>query len=102
MLQRKLIRLGFVALAAASLLAGCGRKGPLELPPNAPPPTPAEAAAAARAQPAVDNPGLIQPPNRTVDVPGGAGLDGASRGPAAPINGAKPASDKPFLLDPLL
>src|ERR1700723_281299 len=68
--------------AAALALAGCGRKGPLELPPSASP----EAVAAAQAHPdhePAPQPSLFRPPPEP--------------GPVAP-KGTK----KPFLLDPLL
>jgi len=74
-----------VLLAAAALaLAGCGRKGPLELPPNTPP----EAAAAAQA-----NADHEPAPKATVFDPS----YGTDAPPTAP-KGAK----KPFVLDPLL
>jgi predicted small lipoprotein YifL len=74
-----------VLLAAAALaLAGCGRKGPLELPPNTPP----EAAAAAQA-----NADHEPAPKATVFDPS----YGTNAPPTAP-RGDK----KPFVLDPLL
>jgi predicted small lipoprotein YifL len=71
---------------AALVLAGCGRKGPLDLPPTASSPTasaaatPSDTAAEAASKPSLFNPSY--------------GTDAA---PAAP-RGAK----KPFILDPLL
>jgi predicted small lipoprotein YifL len=72
-----------VLLAAAALaLAGCGRKGPLELPPNTPPEAAAAAQANADHEPA-PRPSLFDP---TPDAP-----TTAPRGPK-----------RPFVLDPLL
>ncbi len=76
------VLLGAVALA----LGGCGRKGPLDLPPTASSPTAANAAApvdtdaAAASRPSVFNPSY-----------------GADAAPTAPKG-----SKKPFILDPLL
>jgi predicted small lipoprotein YifL len=72
-----------VVLAAAALaLGGCGRKGPLELPPSASPEAVAAAQANADHEPAA-RPSLFDPSPEAA--------------PTAP-KGAK----KPFLLDPLL
>jgi predicted small lipoprotein YifL len=72
-----------VLLAATALaLAGCGRKGPLELPPSASPEAVAAAQANADHEPA-PKPSLFDP--------------NPEPGPVAP-KGTK----KPFLLDPLL
>ena len=74
-----------VLLAATALaLAGCGRKGPLELPPSASPEAVAAAQANADHEPAA-KPSLFDPSY------------GANAGPVAP-KGTK----QPFLLDPLL
>lgn len=101
--QRVSFRLGFIVLVAASL-AGCGRKGPLELPPNAATtPTQTQAASDAATPPSLDNPALIQPPNKFMDKPASAKLAEASRKPVHPINNAAQApAKKPFILDPLL
>jgi predicted small lipoprotein YifL len=74
-----------VVTAAALMLASCGRKGPLDLPPNSPPApqlsaAPADTATDAAAKPSVFNPSY--------------GTDAA---PTAP-RGIK----KSFILDPLL
>jgi predicted small lipoprotein YifL len=74
-----------VLSAAALLLASCGRKGPLDLPPNSPPAPqlssgPADTAADAGAKPSVFNPSY-----------------GTDASPTAP-RGTK----KSFVLDPLL
>ena len=74
-----------VVSAAALLLASCGRKGPLDLPPNAPPApqpssAPSDTAADAASKPSVFN-----------------STYGADAAPAAP-RGKK----QPFILDPLL
>jgi predicted small lipoprotein YifL len=78
-------RWAVVLLAAAALaLAGCGRKGPLELPPNTPPQAAAAAQANADHEPAA-KPSVFDPSY------------GADAGPVSP-RGPK----KPFLMDPLL
>jgi predicted small lipoprotein YifL len=72
-----------VLSAAALALGGCGRKGPLDLPPAATAPSPAVAAdseAERASQPGVFNPTY-----------------GSDAGPAAPKGGKKS-----FVLDPLL
>ncbi|MFB9268955.1 lipoprotein [Bradyrhizobium erythrophlei] len=72
-----------VLSATALALGGCGRKGPLDLPPTAnvaPTAAPADTEAERAAQPSVFNPTY-----------------GTDAGPTAP-KGAK----KPFILDPLL
>ena len=66
-------------------LGGCGRKGALDLPPNAPPQAAAAAQADADHEPAASKPSVFNP-NYGTDAP-----------PAA----AK-GSKKPFILDPLL
>ena len=71
--------------AAALLLASCGRKGPLELPPNSPPAPQLSAAPTDTQSEAASKPSLFN---------SGYGADAA---PAAP-RGVK----KPFVLDPLL
>jgi predicted small lipoprotein YifL len=71
--------------AAALLLASCGRKGPLDLPPNSPPAPQLSAAPADTAAEAASKPSLFN---------SGYGSDAA---PAAP-RGKK----QPFILDPLL
>ena len=78
-----------VVLGAAALaLAGCGRKGPLDLPPTASSPTAANASAAAPPDTeaeAAARPSLFNPSY------------GANAAPATPKG-----SKKPFILDPLL
>jgi predicted small lipoprotein YifL len=74
-----------VVSAAALLLASCGRKGPLELPPNSPPAPQLSAAPTDTATDAANKPSLFNPSY------------GSDAAPAAP-RGAK----KPFILDPLL
>jgi predicted small lipoprotein YifL len=71
--------------AAVLALAGCGRKGPLELPPTASVPPAASAQADADAQRAASKPSVFDP------------TYGSEAPPAAP-KGAK----KAFVLDPLL
>ncbi len=82
------IRQGWaIILLSATVLAlgGCGRKGPLELPPNTPPQAAAAAQADADHEPAASAPSVYNPYYGT-DAP-----------PAA-TKGSK----KPFILDPLL
>jgi predicted small lipoprotein YifL len=71
--------------AAVLTLAGCGRKGPLDLPPTASAPPAAAAQADADAERAASKPSVFNP-NYGTDAP-----------PTAP-KGAK----KAFVLDPLL
>jgi predicted small lipoprotein YifL len=79
-------RWALVLLAAATLaLAGCGRKGPLDLPPNASTPAIAAAQTDTEAQREASKPTLFDPSYGT-DAP-----------PTAP-KGTK----KSFILDPLL
>ena len=81
-------RWAVILLSAAVLaLGGCGRKGGLDLPPNAPPSAQATAAeqADAEAERAASKPSVFNP------------TYGAESGPVAP-KGRK----KPFVLDPLL
>jgi predicted small lipoprotein YifL len=80
-----------LALCAASLALGaCGRKGPLDLPPNAASPAMASANSAAPAPTDTQSEAMSKPsvfnPSYGMDAP-----------PAAP-RGAK----RPFILDPLL
>jgi predicted small lipoprotein YifL len=101
-----------VALLALLALAGCGRKGPLELPPGAPPESAAQSAAIeSRVLGNEDHPGVIQPPN-SGNVPTPAQKQAAAAAakvatPAAegvvprPIN-APPQAKTGFFLDPLL
>ena len=84
--RRALILLG----AAALLLSGCGRKGPLDLPPTASgQPQPQQQSLAVQgdpnAPPQPSNPNLFDPNN------GAGNLPTAGRGPK-----------RPFALDPLL
>ena len=71
--------------AAALALGGCGRKGGLDLPPNAPPQAAAAAQADADHEPAASAPSVYNP------------YYGSDAPPAA-TKGSK----KPFILDPLL
>ncbi len=90
---------------AALALAGCGRKGPLELPPGAPPaPQAATRVDQDATSPTVVESGLPRLPNQTVQTPAAVKLDQAARNPQKPIT-TPPApadGDKPFALDPLL
>jgi predicted small lipoprotein YifL len=84
-------RWAIVVLAVATLaLAGCGRKGPLDLPPNTSTPspvasTPSTAATPSDAEQAASKPSVFDP----------------SYGADAPPVATK-GTKKPFLLDPLL
>ena len=79
-------RWALVVLAAATLaLAGCGRKGPLDLPPNASTPALAAAQSDTEAQREASKPTLFDPSY------------GTEAAPTAP-KGTK----KSFILDPLL
>jgi predicted small lipoprotein YifL len=79
-------RWALILLAAATLaLAGCGRKGPLDLPPNASTPAIASSQTDTEAQREASKPTLFDPSY------------GTEAAPAAP-KGTK----KSFVLDPLL
>ncbi|HJZ21382.1 MAG TPA: lipoprotein [Bradyrhizobium sp.] len=79
-------RWALILLAAATLaLAGCGRKGPLDLPPNASTPALAAAQTDTEAQREASKPSVFNPSY------------GADAPPTAP-RGTK----KPFILDPIL
>jgi len=71
--------------AAALALAGCGRKGGLDLPPNTPPQAAAAAQADADHEPAASAPSVFNP------------YYGTNAPPAAPKGGKRS-----FILDPLL
>jgi predicted small lipoprotein YifL len=71
--------------AAALALGGCGRKGPLDLPPTASPAAAAAAQADADHEPAASQPSVFNP----------------SYGTDAPPTAAK-GGKKGFILDPLL
>jgi predicted small lipoprotein YifL len=74
-----------VVSAAALTLASCGRKAPLDLPPNSPPAPQLSAAPADSAMEAASKPSVFN---------SGYGTD------AAPT--ASKGTKKPFILDPLL
>ena len=86
--SRTALRLAIIAVAAMAL-SGCGRKGPLDLPPGAAQQLAAERAAAAAP---------VEPPSSVSSQAGALfsapGDDGA---PVAPRVGKRP-----FILDPLL
>ena len=98
--------LGIVVLAALAL-AGCGRRGPLELPPGAP-----QAAASPSSQAAQDRvlddpgpPGVIQSPNVHLErTAAQKQQDVFSEGQVPrPINAPpQPKTGQGFVLDPLL
>lgn len=95
-----------LALVATLALAGCGRRGPLELPPGAPG-APANAATAEQQTRVLndqDTPGLIQDPNTVYEQSAAAKQQIFKEQPAPrPIN-APPAAKtgSGFVLDPLL
>ncbi len=106
-----------VACALALLLAGCGRKGPLEPPPAAPqanapnPIGPGERSLVGNStnlseggfQDANGDPGLIQSPNYVYERSAIAKLNAATTAPAPrPINAPPLATPNTFLLDPLV
>ncbi len=92
------------AFVVAAGLGGCGRRGPLELPPGSP--------AAARDQTTGqqtrllndrDQPGLIQSPNQIYEPSAAAKQQVLSEKPAPPpINRAPEPRKSTFILDPLL
>ncbi len=108
---RPFVRPVVIPLALLALLAngGCGRRGPLELPPGAPN---TQSPAAAEAQQArvlndEDNPGLIQSPNQVIEATPEAKqqqLTQRSASPVAPhpINAPPVEKRSTFFLDPLL
>ena len=100
------LRLGLLVVLAALALAGCGRRGPLELPPGAPR-APADAATAAQQTRVLnddDQPGLIQSPDKVYERSETTEQQIFKEAPAAkPINAPPaPAKHGGFFLDPLL
>ncbi len=98
--------LAVAVLATTLALAGCGRRGPLELPAGAPP-TQAQAAADQTKQTIAlqnqDTPGLLQSPNQFYDQPAAVKQQVFVAGPAPrAINAPPVAKPSKFLLDPLL
>ncbi len=89
-LDRRLARLAVLGVLAALVLAGCGRKSALELPPSA-----------SIAQP---GPAPAPPPSLGEADPGTAFLPRMGAQTAAPPPPAPPANSaqRTFLLDPLL
>lgn len=87
---------------AALALAGCGRRGPLELPPGAP--AVQSNAASNRVVDDQSPPGLIQSPNRVIERTAAEKLQVFQEGKVPrPINAPPaPKEGKPFVLDPLL
>lgn len=104
------LRPAIVALVAGVTLAGCGRRGPLELPPGAPATTQSQAATEAQQTRVLDDqdtPGLIQNPNQGYEespARNTARLDKRAASPVAPqpINGPPSNRQSTFFLDPLL
>jgi predicted small lipoprotein YifL len=102
--------IALAALIVPLALAGCGRRGPLELP-NGAPKTQTPAAEEARQTRILNDqgaPGLIQSPNQYVETTPPEPTQpnvmstASTPPPPRPING--PPSDRPrtFILDPLL
>jgi predicted small lipoprotein YifL len=86
-----------IVLAVAVLaLGGCGRKGPLDLPPAASSQSPASSQSAAAAQPAAAAPAGADA-ERSASRPAGL-FDNAADAPPATPKGSK----RSFVLDPLL
>ena len=94
------------AFALALLVAGCGRKGPLEPPPGAPQanvPAAVRQAQQQRALQDTDEPGLIQSPNQVYERSAIAKLNAATSAPAPrPINAPPAPQPSTFFLDPLV
>lgn len=92
--------------ALALLLAGCGRKGPLEPPPGGPLANVPPAALEAQQQRVLqdtDTPGLMQSPNQVYERSAIAKLNAATAAaPPRPINAPPVAQPSTFLLDPLV
>ena len=99
-------RHALIAGALALLLAGCGRKGPLEPPPGVPQANVSPAALQAqqnRVLQDTDTPGLIQPPNYVYERSAIAKLNSATAAPPPrPINAPPAAQPSTFILDPLV
>ncbi len=94
------------ACALALLLAGCGRKGPLEPPPGVPQANVPPAVLQAQQQRVLqdtDSPGLIQSPNYVYERSAVAKLNSAtSVPPPRPINAPPVREPSTFFLDPLV
>ena len=91
-------RWAIVVLAVATLaLAGCGRKGPLDLPPNTSTPSPV----ASTPSPATSTPSPAAPQSDAEQAASKPSVFDPSYGADAPPAAAK-GTKKPFLLDPLL
>ncbi len=92
-------------LLAALALGGCGRRGPLELPPGAPTSAAENTTALADKQAAAFNdsapPGVIQSPDQVVQV-NRTSAELAARPPERAINAPQTTHTGSFLLDPLL
>ncbi len=93
------------ALLLSAALGGCGRRGPLELPPGAPTSTVENTTALADKQATVFNetapPGVLQSPDQVVTV-NRTSADLAAQNPERAINAPQRPKTGSFLLDPLL
>ena len=98
-------RWAIVVLAVATLaLAGCGRKGPLDLPPNTSTPSPVASTpspVASTPSPATSTPSPAAPQSDAEQAASKPSVFDPSYGADAPPAAAK-GTKKPFLLDPLL
>jgi predicted small lipoprotein YifL len=91
-------RWAIVVLAVATLaLAGCGRKGPLDLPPNTSTPSPV----ASTPSTATSTPSPAATPSDAEQAASKPSVFDPSYGADAPPVATK-GTKKPFLLDPLL
>lgn len=94
-----------LVLLASATLGGCGRRGPLELPPGAPTPVAENTTALADKQATAFNdsapPGVLQSPDQVVQV-NRTSADLAAGKPERAINAPQPRKTGGFLLDPLL
>lgn len=90
--DRVIVRLAIIGVLAATLgLAGCGRKGPLELPPSAAASQPDAAAKSAQRAAAASAAAANEDDDLTDDAAGFSRKQKKQRGPK-----------KPFFLDPLI
>ncbi len=93
------------ALLASATLGGCGRRGPLELPPGAPTPVVQNTDVLADRQAAALNenapPGILQSPDQVVQI-NRSSAELAAAKPERAINAPQVTKTGSFLLDPLL
>ena len=106
--QASLSRTYFAAVGIVLLvlaLGGCGRRGPLELPPGSPPQAGQATSTLADNQAAAFNegtpPGVVQPTTQVVQTTT-TSAQLAAQPPARPINAPPAPRTGRFILDPLL